>query len=210
MEKKTGQFEAGYFDEKFFWSNEEGPPPKGATRGCSSPHDKYWVDAILEIFGGKGYSFIDVGCGMGWVVKILRERNEEAYGVDISEYAVTNSPVAEYVSRADVVTFELSEQYDIVICNRVLCYLKGGSEVIPALRNLHRMAKRYVVVAVSGSDHMGPGNAERALRSRKRLWPKSQWQKWFEGAGLDIDWGLTERIVRPRLHWDCIWVLKGK
>jgi len=207
--KHSGQFSADYFDDRFFCVDDHSPP-KGANRGCVSPHDKYWVDAILQLFGGKGYTFMDVGCGLGWVVKILRERNEEALGVDISEYAIKNSPVPDHVSLGDIATLKISQKYDIVLCNRVLCYLKGGREILTALKNLKEITGRYLVVAVSASDHIGPGNAERALKSRKRLWPKSQWEKWFEGAGLKIEHDLTDQIVKPRLNWDCIWVLRSK
>ena len=198
-----------YFDKDFFWSHKS-IPPKGATRGIESPHDRYWVNAVLEVFGGKNYSFLDVGCGLGWVIKILRERNETAFGVDISSYAIENSCMPDYVRLGNVVTLKSHEIYDVVLCNRVLCYLDNEADAVTALKNLKNLADKYLIVAVSASDHKGPGNAERAMKSRKKLFPKSKWMEWFEKAGLAIDTNLTDRIVKQRLHWDCIWVFDNK
>lgn len=39
---------------------------------------------------GKG-RYLDIGTGCGYLVKVLRDRGCEAYGVDVSEYAVDNS-----------------------------------------------------------------------------------------------------------------------
>ena len=205
-EIESGQYPPEYFDEGFFTTGMA--PPKGATRGVVSPHDKTWVSAVLQIFGEKGYSFLDAGCGMGWVVMILRDLGEAAWGFDISKYAIENSVMPEFVQQSDIAFVDLQDHFDIVLCNRVLCYLSGEEAILQALANLKKLANKQLVIAVSAADHMGPGNAERALKSRAKLWPKAQWSEWFKAAGLIEQPDLMDQIMKPRHNWDCIWVLR--
>jgi len=58
---------------------------------------------------------LDAGCGIGLLVEALRERGVEAWGVDISEYAITHVPesVRPYC-RLGSVTEELEDDYDVI------------------------------------------------------------------------------------------------
>jgi len=64
--------------------------------GCGLPYERnaHW----LGFFGGiadrivreiNPRTALDAGCAMGFLVEALRERGVEAYGVDISEYAIS-------------------------------------------------------------------------------------------------------------------------
>ena len=66
-------------------------------------------------------SVLDAGCAMGFLVEALRKRGVEAWGVDISEYAI--SQVDESVSEHCVVaslTEPLSRRYDLIACIEVI------------------------------------------------------------------------------------------
>jgi len=69
-------------------------------------------------------SVLDAGCGIGFLVQALRERQVEAVGIDISEYAIANAaeeirPFCEVAS----VTDELTRRYDLIVCMEVLEHL---------------------------------------------------------------------------------------
>jgi SAM-dependent methyltransferase len=74
---------AGFYDESYF-SVPYGRPYK---------RDKEWLDffddiseRIIEDIEPK--TVLDAGCAMGFLVEALRKRSVEAYGVDISEFAI--------------------------------------------------------------------------------------------------------------------------
>ena len=55
---------------------------------------KYTKDFLKNIAGRiyedrKPESVLDVGCAMGYLVEALRDLGVEAYGVDVSEYAIS-------------------------------------------------------------------------------------------------------------------------
>ena len=63
---------------------------------------------------------LDIGCAKGYLVKMLRLEGIEAYGVDISEYAIQNSPseIRQYLHRVDVETESLpfpEKFFDMII-----------------------------------------------------------------------------------------------
>lgn len=62
------------------------------------PQYEGYAEAIEHLF--QPQNVLEVGCAMGFVVKKLREKGIEAYGVDVSEYAVEKAE-SEYVSLAD-------------------------------------------------------------------------------------------------------------
>jgi len=71
----------------------------GIESGLSNYVDYKWLPELtlpmaksfMQIFGvEKGDTVLDVGCSRGYFVKALREHHVEAFGVDISEWAIKN------------------------------------------------------------------------------------------------------------------------
>ena len=71
----------------------------GIESGVSNYVDYKWLPELtlpmaksfMDIFGvEKGDTILDFGCSRGYFVKALREHHVEAFGVDISEWAIKN------------------------------------------------------------------------------------------------------------------------
>jgi SAM-dependent methyltransferase len=76
------------------------------------------ADRIVSGIGPR--TVLDAGCGPGLLVELLRERGVEAFGFDISSYAISQVPetVKPFCWRASV-TDELRRDYDLIICQEV-------------------------------------------------------------------------------------------
>ncbi len=96
--------------------------------GCGQPYERtpVWLAAFGD-FADKITSrmaprtALDAGCAMGFLVEALRDRGVEAYGVDVSEYALQNvrrdiQPHCWQGSVAD----PLPRRYDLITCIEVL------------------------------------------------------------------------------------------
>ncbi len=75
---------AGFYDEYYF------------SVACGRPHkrDKEWLDFFngisdRTIEDNEPKIVLGAGCAMGFLVETLRKRGVEAYGVDISEFAIS-------------------------------------------------------------------------------------------------------------------------
>jgi hypothetical protein len=70
-------------------------------------------------------SVLDAGCAMGMIVECLRDRGIEAFGIDISEYALANvrGDIQPYCTRASV-TEPLPRRYELITCIETLEHLQ--------------------------------------------------------------------------------------
>lgn len=102
------------------------------AHGCGLPYnreEKHWsqffaaiADRIVADFGPA--VVLDAGCAMGFLVEALRERGAEAFGVDISEYAIANVAAAvRPFCRVRSITDPLPRKYELIVCIEVLEHL---------------------------------------------------------------------------------------
>ena len=104
--------------------------------GCGPiPYEQpeHWVeffgviaDKIVADFHPK--TVLDAGCAMGYLVAALRDRGVEAYGVDISEYAISQvrediRPYCKVGSLVEQLPEGLPARYDLVVTIEVLEHL---------------------------------------------------------------------------------------
>lgn len=70
---------------------------------------EFWLDVAADLafkYQLQGKTVLELGCAKGFIVKSLRDLGVNAYGIDISEYAVgqCETEVASFIQVADVLT----------------------------------------------------------------------------------------------------------
>jgi SAM-dependent methyltransferase len=99
--------------------------------GCGIPYERneHWQKFFAEIAEAivqriAPHSVLDAGCAMGFLVEALRQRGVEAWGLDISEYAISKvHPNMQPFCALGLVTDPLSRRYDLIVCIEVLEHL---------------------------------------------------------------------------------------
>lgn len=96
------------------------------------------ADRIIADFAPK--TVLDAGCAMGYLVSALRDRGVEAYGIDISRYAISKvrediKPFCVVGSLTDELPPELPKRFDLVTNIEVLEYLYA-EEAVKAVHTL--------------------------------------------------------------------------
>lgn len=126
MEKPDSLFDAYYYQHN-----------------CGNPYQRneMWLNffgkiaqKIKEDF--QPGSVLDAGCALGFLVESLRRVGVQAYGVDISEFAIQNAheSIKAYVSVGSV-TAPFAQKYDLIVSIEVLEHLaKADAEA--AIANL--------------------------------------------------------------------------
>ena len=191
-------YKASFFDKEFFVRK---TGEKGAQRDGDSPHYYSTAVFLFKIFGGKKYTWLDVGCGMGWKVRHLKNLGEDARGFDKSKYAVENK-ITENVEQGDSRTY--NKPADIVIAERTLEYLHPD-DVLGALKNLWALTGKYMIVMPVCLDAESFMMPYLGAPGRLTLEAKSWWTKKFIEAGMTPDTDKTA-ILRQPAGWDCLWV----
>ena len=139
------------YDANYFWKTEE------RTRYVFEPMAQY----LKEVFGPK--KVLDVGCGMGFLVKWLRTFGVDAYGCDHSAYAIGHVSDVPYLTpnRIDVRKYVQREtiegllypdnSFDLVTCLDVFEHLKP-EQAKRAIRELERVTSRYLFMIITVHD----------------------------------------------------------
>jgi SAM-dependent methyltransferase len=126
---------------------------------------------------------LDVGCAKGFLLEVLRDRGVEAFGVDVSSFAVgeIRADLQPYARVLDAASLDPSERYDLVTCIEVLEHMPEPA----ALAALDAMCQVAPVVVFSSSpdDHDEPTHVN--------VQPIGYWVEAFAARGfsprLDLD-----------------------
>jgi SAM-dependent methyltransferase len=119
---------------------------------CGLPYERseHW----LNFFGNVAEHIVrelrpkrvlDAGCAKGFLVEQLRNRGVEAYGVDISEYAISqvHESVQDYCHVASL-TEPIEGHYDLITCVEVVEHMPAADGRV-ALDNLCRASDRLLL-----------------------------------------------------------------
>ena len=165
------------------------------AHGCGTPYrrDDEWLryfgtvaDRIARDIAPE--TVLDVGCAMGFLVEALRDRDVEAYGVDISPYAIGQvvDAIAPYcwVGRA---TEPFPRQYDLIVCIEVLEHL-APAEAEDAVANICAHT-RDVVFSSTPFDY--------AELTHLNVQPPEYWAVMFARHGFVRDVAFDASFIAP-------------
>lgn len=165
----------------------------------------------LEI--APGARVLDLGCGPGFVVEMLRQRvgpRGSVLGVDASpkwiehlEARIRERRWSEVrCQRADIRSFETDERFDVVFLRWVLAFLPEREALVRRLAGLLAPGGR---LAVMDYNHEGvslfPASAgfDAAVRATRRLYAETGGDTWVMGTipKLFRQAGLETRVLEP-------------
>ncbi|MCB9846001.1 MAG: methyltransferase domain-containing protein [Phycisphaeraceae bacterium] len=164
-----------------YWSR----PDRWGSHSFADPEPI--ADQILSVCGGG--SVLDVGCGMGWLVRTLLRRGVDARGVDIAqapvEAALKTAPGRFSIGSILEIPFG-DGAVETVVSTDVLEHL-SEEDVPRALAELRRVARRFCFVRLA------------VTPDRDRLWhltvrDRDWWEARFFEAGFARH-PLSQRIV---------------
>jgi predicted RNA methylase len=104
------------------------------AKGCGRPYqrDDEWLSFFKSVADRirseyQPISVLDAGCAMGFLVEALRKDGVEAYGVDISSYAIecVHPDIRPYCWVGSVLD-PFPRRYDLIVCIEVLEHLSPG------------------------------------------------------------------------------------
>jgi SAM-dependent methyltransferase len=169
---------------------------------------KKYADVINNITDNLPQPIIDLGCGPGFLVHLLREIGINAYGCDLSNYAIENSTnlAAPFVRLADLTKLPYTRnEFGSAVSFHVLEHLEED-EIDKAITEIFRVTKTRFYGIIPTKD----GIIERDSRIReqilgdkthKTIKERQWWQEKFEKQGWIMDTDLVHCFDRLRYGW---------
>jgi SAM-dependent methyltransferase len=119
---------------------------------CGIPYERneHWLglfgkmaDAIVRDL--RPATVLDAGCAKGFLVEALRERGVEAWGIDVSEQAISEvDPSVREHCQVGSLTEPLPRRYDLIVCVEVLEHITAA-EANAAVANLSAATDRLLL-----------------------------------------------------------------
>ena len=161
-------------------------------------YDGRWLSVardLIKFFDLKpGSRVLDVGCGKGFLVYDLMKEGKpiDAYGIDISQYAIKNSPSSIRIKLKQGTAENLpydDKSFDMVVSINTLHNLPRDG-VIRALREIERVSrgKSYVVVDSYYNSAQKLEFLNWMLTAETHMYPH-EWIELFDEAGYTGHYG---------------------
>ena len=136
------------------------------------------------------FTFLDIGCGNGWVVEHLSKKDDctLSIGIDGAENMIINANKRQ--SRAsfllkDINVFESESKFDLIFSMEVLYYLDNPSKVIKKIHDMLNPNGRFIM----GIDHYFENKEchdwQEKVGTRMHLFREKQWIDFFKDASFN-------------------------
>lgn len=178
-------YRAGYFGS--VWR-------KGLAESFHPVHEfrcRYLTETV------KAGSVLDIGCGTGRLVGLLRTRDVRAFGCDISPEAVRQAPenIRQYLYLADITRMNRRGIYDAVACTDVLEHIPL-SDMTRAVLNCARHARQTVFFDITCREDFLFIYSDATHVTKLFSW---QWHRLLSGI-LGGRWQVSRAYILPFIH----------
>ena len=139
---------------------------------------------------GDNFSFLDLGCGNGWVVRNVTKNSlcSRAVGIDGAKQMIAKAESsggdAKYIL-ADINSFNSDEKYDVIHSMEVLYYLKDPSIIVQKIsESWLNEGGRFIAGIDLYYENTDSHSWQEKVGTPMLMLKESEWVKIFKMAGL--------------------------
>jgi len=157
----------------------------------------------------KPFSFIDLGCGNGWVVREILKDNKctKGFGIDGSENMIKKAKKHNMgtFEQYDIENYEFTEKFDIVFSMETFYYFNNPQMVI---ENIYNNALKNKGVLIMGIDHYMENKTTLSWGDDYNLelntLSMTEWKEKFNLAGFSK---IISNTVNKKEKWNGTFIL---
>jgi len=164
----------------------------GRAELMEKEHSKTVLKLLNSIRFEKPFSFLDVGCGNGWVVrKISQIQNcKKAVGIDKSKNMITKANSKKKSSkenyfRTDILSWKFNGKFDYIFSMESLYYSTPMESALKKIYKLLKPGGQFFCGTDFYSDNKATIQWSKKMNIPLDLRSKKQWKKMFEGIGFE-------------------------
>ncbi|AFS80538.1 methyltransferase type 11 [Candidatus Nitrosopumilus koreensis AR1] len=170
-------------------------------------HGKNVSKFLDTITFDKPFSFLDVGCGNGWVVrKIAKENNcKKAVGIDKSKKMIIQAKKKidsekEEFFHTDIESWKYKGKFNFIFSMETLYYSDSIEEALKKIYKLLKPGGQFFCGTDFYTDNKATARWADVMKIQMHLHSKKEWRQFFQNAGFQVK---TKHIkdLKSRKKW---------
>ena len=156
-------------------------------------HGKNVLKFFQTISFDKPFTFLDVGCGNGWVVRaIAKEANcKKAIGIDKSKNMITQAKKKiannkEKFIHTDIESWSTRTKFDFIFSIESLYYANSIEVALDKIFKLLRPGGQFFCGTDFYTDNKTTARWANIMKIQMHLHSKKEWKKLFQNAGFEV------------------------
>ena len=156
-------------------------------------HGKNVLKFFQTISFDKPFTFLDVGCGNGWVVRtIAKEANcKKAIGIDKSKNMITQAKKKiannkEKFIHTDIESWSTRTRFDFIFSMESLYYANSIEVALDKIFKLLRPGGKFFCGTDFYTDNKTTARWANIMKIQMHLHSKKEWKKLFQNAGFEV------------------------
>ena len=174
----------------------------GRSELMEKEHGKNVLRFLEKISFDKPFSFLDVGCGNGWVVRKISEIEDckKAVGIDKSKNMIKNAKSKsksnkEKFVNSDLESWKYSGKFDYVFSMETIYYSKSVEDAVKKVYRLLKKDGEFFCGTDFYKDNKATSGWSKMMDVPMHLLSKAEWKKIFQNAGFQTK---TKQIKDPK------------
>lgn len=170
-------------------------------------HGKNVSKFLKTITFDNPFTFLDVGCGNGWVVrKIAKEKNcKKAIGIDKSKKMIIQSikkkdSKKEEFFHTDIESMKYKGKFDFIFSMESLYYADSIEFALKKIYKLLKPGGKFFCGTDFYTDNKATAKWAKMMKVQMHLHSKNEWKVFFQNAGFEVK---TKHIkdLRNKKKW---------
>lgn len=130
-------------------------------------------------------TFLDVGCGIGLMIYFLRKLGVDAYGIEVSDYALAkaNKSIKKYLFKGNILKIPFPDnKFEIATSINVLEHLKT-KDISKALSECNRVSNKYIIHKIYTKENKWIAIHHKDDLSHVSVFTRKWWEDLFKKSG---------------------------
>ena len=179
----------------------------GRAELMETEHGKNVSKFLKTITFEEPFTFLDVGCGNGWVVRnIAKKKNcKKAIGIDKSKKMIiqakkkTDSKKEKFI-HTDIESWKYRGKFDFIFSMEALYYSDSIEEALKKIFKLLKPGGQFFCGTDFYKDNKATARWKDIMKIQMHLHSKKEWIEFFKNAGFQVK---TKHIkdLKSRKKW---------
>ncbi len=169
------------------WAN------NGRAEKMEVEHQKSVSTFLGKIHLKNKFSFLDVGCGNGWTVRLMAQKNccQKAIGIDKSRKMIRSAKrkmvtkKEEYIC-ADIVSLKTRKRFDYIFSMESLYYSDSVEVSLAKIFTLLKSGGEFFCGTDFYADNRATSHWPKMMNLKLHLYSKKEWGYLLKNAGFKV------------------------